>query len=160
MKLILFFVTQFLFLSQVICVPCPRVESVDISTGVVHPNGSMIHNNIEYASNTWYEVIEGNSTIVLGCPCIGRVCLWKCCREGQMFYNRSCTSTDLEAVNPFNPPVFKGTEPSSMEASNDFFYMYNQLCSDRYLVDSLMDNEEVFIQEVSKYNERIFINKG
>uniref|UniRef100_A0A1E1WCB0 G-protein coupled receptors family 2 profile 2 domain-containing protein n=2 Tax=Pectinophora gossypiella TaxID=13191 RepID=A0A1E1WCB0_PECGO len=133
--------------SSVSCAPCSTVESLDISTGELFENGTVIHNGIEYPSSAWYTVVEEGREVRFGCPCIGRTCLWKCCAEGHMYFNKSCTATDMEEVNPFRPTVFKGRDPLDVAADRHFFYMYNRPCTDRYLVDTLSSRDEVFVQE-------------
>lgn len=139
------------FLLIISCVdsnPCSRVESIDITSAEVLANGSIVHNSIEYKQNVWYEVVEDGEKLRFGCPCIGRTCLWKCCGVGELLMGRNCSSSNLPEVNPFSPPVYRGRELTNVKASDHFFYMHNRLCGDRYLVDSLVNNEELFIQEV------------
>lgn len=133
---------------QVNCNPCTEVESVNITLGEQYPNGSVIHEGFEYKSDTWYKVDDedGMSTIY-GCPCIGRICIWKCCGHQSAFINRSCEPTDLSSVNPFNPSVYKGKELLNVSANEHFFYINKFPCDDRYLVDSASGGEELFIQK-------------
>lgn len=138
-----------LLVCSVSCHPCQRFESVDITSGVTFENGSIIHEGTEYTNASWYEIQENNETITLGCPCLFRSCMWKCCNRGQAFSGRNCTDVDLVALNPFSPPMFKDTEPLDMEAHQHFFYMYNNaLCIDRYLIDTSNDGENFYIQQV------------
>lgn len=130
------------------CTPCSRLESLNITSGVEYSNGSVIYDEVEYAKENWYEVEEEGVTVRFGCPCVGRVCLWKCCGDGQAFFNKSCEATDYAVVNPFSPPVFKGKEAIDVTAKRSFFYMYSRLCDDRYLVDPSSPTEEIFIQQV------------
>lgn len=132
------------------CDPCARVESLDISVGViVTENGSMIHNGVEYGMGEWYEAEEDGVQKRFGCPCIRRTCLWKCCGGGEAFLNKTCNATEITEVNPFNPPVFEGQKQLNISAHEHFFYMYNQLCiEDRYLVDPSLSSEELYIQQV------------
>lgn len=148
MEQIFVVVTIMLLVSAANCSPCSRLESTNITIGEVYPNGSVIHGGIEYPRASWYEEVEDGVSIRLGCPCIGRVCLWKCCADGQMYVNNRCNTTDVVAASPFNPPVFKGKDPVNVVASQHFFYMYNELCKEKYLVDSMSSYEEIYIQEV------------
>lgn len=133
------------------CKPCTNVESLDISGGVLHDNGSVVYDGFEYTSSTWYEVEEDERVIRYGCPCINRVCVYKCCGLGEAFFNTTCRETDLAEVNPFSPSVYKGKELSNLLAHEHFFYMYRRPCNDRYLVDTASGVEELYIQEVSSY---------
>lgn len=144
-KLVLAFL---LIINCVDCNPCTRVESIDITTAEVFANGSIVHNGIEYSRSVWYEVEENGEKLRFGCPCIGRTCLWKCCNLGEMYVNRNCTSSDSPEVNPFSPSVYTGTETVNVEAKDHFFYMTNRVCDERYLVDTLVANEALFIQKV------------
>ncbi|KAM3965299.1 G-protein coupled receptor Mth2 [Aphomia sociella] len=137
------FVFLLLIISCVICNPCSKVDSINITDGVLYVNGSVIHNGLEYKSETWYEV----DAVRWGCPCIGRMCIWKCCGPNKLYKNNECTESDLDVVNPFNPPVHKGREVLTINAHEHFFYMYSTLCVDKYLVDSGSDYEELFLQE-------------
>ncbi|XP_073957023.1 G-protein coupled receptor Mth2-like isoform X2 [Choristoneura fumiferana] len=148
MSKLLIVLIQVLLVCSVSCEPCPRVESVDITSGVTYTNGSIIHEGTEYTSGSWYEIEEKNETITLGCPCLFRNCLWKCCNSGQAFSGRNCTDVDLVALSPFSPPMFKDTEPLDMAAREHFFYMYNNsLCIDRYLIDTNNDDEHAYVQQ-------------
>ncbi|CAK1580414.1 unnamed protein product [Parnassius mnemosyne] len=129
------------------CTPCNRIESLNITNGVTFPNGSIIYDGVEYKRETWYELEEDGTTVRLGCPCIERVCLWKCCNKGQAFFNKSCADTDDSTVNPFSPPVYKGRDPLNVTSHSHYFYMYSRLCEDRYLLDTNSPTEEIFIQE-------------
>lgn len=137
-----------LIINCVNCNPCPRVESIDITSAEVFANGSVIHNGIEYSPNLWYDVEENGEKLRFGCPCIERNCLWKCCNLGEMHVDRNCTSSDSPEVNPFSPSIYAGREPVNVVAKDHFFYMTNRLCTERYQVDTLVENEELFIQEV------------
>lgn len=129
------------------CTPCSSVESVDISDGEVHQNGSVLLNGIEFTNRAWYEVDQNGTMVRFGCPCINRICMWKCCGPEQAFYNMSCTNSTLTEVNPFNPPLYSGKEPLAKQAQDTFFYMYGQTCEVRYLVDT--NSDQLFLQEVS-----------
>lgn len=137
-----------LIINCVSCNPCPRVESIDITSAEVFANGSIVHNGIEYTQSVWYEVVENGEKLRFGCPCIERICLWKCCDPGEMYVDRNCTSSDWPDVNPFSPSVYKGRELVNVVANDHFFYMHNRLCFDRYRVDTQVGNEDLFIQEV------------
>ncbi|XP_045536560.1 G-protein coupled receptor Mth2 [Papilio machaon] len=128
------------------CSPCKRTESLNITNGVVFDNGTVLFDGVQYTRETWYDLEEDGVVTRYGCPCIGRTCLWKCCGEGQAFFNKSCLNTDYSAANPFNPPVHKGKDQVDF-ASNKFFYMYTKLCTERYLVDPNTGLEDIFIQE-------------
>lgn len=140
-----------LIINCVDCNPCSRVESIDITSGEVFANGSIVHNGIEYSKSVWYEVQENEEMLRFGCPCIGRTCLWKCCNLGEMVVNVNCTSSDMPEVNPFSPSIYMGRELVEVEAKDHFFYMTNRPCQLRYLVDTLVDDEELFIQEVRSF---------
>lgn len=127
--------------------PCTTKESLNITNGELFENGSVIFEGLEYPSSVWYEVTEDGVISRMGCPCVGRVCVWKCCPAGQAYYNRQCKESELEVVNPFSPPLFKGVNP--VNGTAQFFYMNNRLCEDRYMVDSSSPYEEMYIQEVS-----------
>ncbi|XP_045498416.1 G-protein coupled receptor Mth2-like [Colias croceus] len=139
-----------LFLLIVCTVKCDRLcskdESLDISEGVKYENDSIIFNGIEYPKGKWYDFVEDGNTTTFGCPCIGRLCLWRCCDPGQAFLNRSCTDMNIPEINPFNPPVFKGTQPTNISALERFFYMHKISC-EKYLVPSNFMEEEIYIQE-------------
>lgn len=134
------------------CNPCLRVESIDVTSADVFANGSIVHDGIEYKKEVWYEVEEDGEKLRFGCPCIGRICLWRCCQPGEIFEDRNCTSSDLPEVNPFSPSVYNGRELTNVNAADHFFYMYNRLCEERYLVDTMLNNEELYIQEVRLSN--------
>lgn len=140
-----------LVINCVDCNPCPRVQSIDITSAEVFRNGSIVHNGIEYLKSVWYEVEENGEKLRFGCPCIGRVCLWKCCDVGEMYVDRNCSSSDSPEVNPFSPTVYMGTQPVNVVAKDHFFYMNNRVCDERYLVDTLVVNENLFIQEVRSF---------
>ncbi|CAH2048682.1 unnamed protein product, partial [Iphiclides podalirius] len=141
--------TRLLFLVySVSCSPCGRLESLNITGGVEFSNGSVIHGGLEYVSGAWYDLEEDGALIRLGCPCIGRVCLWKCCGEGEAFSNKTCAATDHAAANPFSPPIFRGKEPLDVAAHSSFFFMHSRLCDERYLVDTSSPTERIFIQQV------------
>ncbi|CAH0715419.1 unnamed protein product, partial [Brenthis ino] len=128
------------------CSPCTKEHSLNITNGVQYENGSIIFDDIEYISSSWFqEEVDGVLT-TFGCPCIGRVCLWKCCDLGMMYLNRTCTEVDNSEVNPFRPPVYKGREMSTLTANQHFFYMYRLSC-EKYLVDSNTPGEDIYIQE-------------
>ncbi|XP_059052162.1 G-protein coupled receptor Mth2-like [Achroia grisella] len=133
-----------LLVVSVVCNPCSERESIDITNGELLHNSSIIHNGIEYKIGTWYQPEE---SIRLGCPCIGRICIWKCCGPSEMYQNKECAKSDLEVVNPFNPTVYKGRDPVQVDAHLHFFYMYNTLCDDKYLVDTNINYQELFLQE-------------
>ncbi|XP_061383795.1 G-protein coupled receptor Mth2-like isoform X1 [Danaus plexippus] len=135
-----------ILLSYVHANPCTKQESVNITEGVLYENKSIIHDGVEYVSGSWYEENNNGVMNLFGCPCIGRLCLWKCCGKGQMYVNRSCTDVDRDVVHPFNPPVFKGRDPSNRTAVKNFFFMYLPSCP-KYLVDSNNAGEEIFLQE-------------
>lgn len=139
----------FIGLSLSSCNPCSKEQSLNITNGVQYENGSIFFDDMEYTSGSWFEEEMNGTSTVYGCPCIGRVCLWKCCNKGMMFLNKTCSYTDSTEVNPFNPPIFKGQEKSNSTASQDFFYMSGLAC-DKYLVDSNTPGEEIYIQEVSR----------
>lgn len=140
--------TFFLIINCADCNPCSRVESIDITSAEVFANGSIVHNGIEYSKSVWYEVEENGEKLRFGCPCIGRTCLWKCCNIGEMYVDRNCTNSDMPDVNPFSPAVYMGREKVNVVAVDHFFYMTNRPCIDRYIVDTLVGNEDLFIQEV------------
>lgn len=121
---------------------------MDISRGVSAENGSILHEGIEYSTDEWYEAEEDGIHTRFGCPCLKRVCLWKCCPEGEAFFNSSCNTTTISEVNPFNPPIYKGQEQLDLAAQGHFFFMYNRLCEERYLVDPSLSSEELYIQQV------------
>ncbi|XP_063383815.1 G-protein coupled receptor Mth2-like isoform X2 [Cydia fagiglandana] len=136
-----------ILLCSVNCDPCRRIESVNITYGEQFENNSIFYDGVEYAEGSWYEVEENNETVRLGCPCIGRTCLWKCCQSGQLFINGQCTDYDLQEINPFSPQIFKDRESLDIKAHEYFFYMYNnKLCESRYLVDSMW-GEGIYIQQ-------------
>lgn len=144
----LFWIIAVFFVVSIDCNPCSRDESLNITNGVVFENGSVVHDGLEYPDGTWYVSDVDGSDVRFGCPCIGRLCLWKCCGIGQMFLNRTCGDADASEANPFNPPVFKGRELTQVVAYKHFFYMPRQSC-DMYAVDSNAPNEEIYLQEVS-----------
>lgn len=133
------------------CALCPSIESLDISDGFVHDNGSVFMFGIEFTKQSWYDVVENETTVRFGCPCIERLCMWKCCEVKQAFYNLSCENSSLAEVDPFSPQMYKGQEPSAVLARNTFFYMHGTPCVERYLVDTGV-GEQLFLQEVSKQN--------
>lgn len=145
---VLLFLSVLTVLKLVIGAPCSLIESLDISGGFVHENGSVFMNNVEFKRETWYELEVEGEMKRYGCPCIGRVCLWKCCGDRQAYLGRNCTDTDLGEVNPFSPPVFKGREPSAVLSQDTFFYMYGRPCEDLYVLDS-SSSDELYLQEVS-----------
>ncbi|XP_026499602.1 G-protein coupled receptor Mth2-like isoform X1 [Vanessa tameamea] len=138
----------FIGISSVSCNPCPKEESLNITNGLKFENGSIIYDGLEYIETTWYEEAINDEVVRFGCPCIGRVCLWKCCGAGMMFLNKTCKEVDVSesTVHPFNPTVYKGREPSNLTANQHFFYMYGPSC-EKYLVDSNSSGEEIYIQE-------------
>ncbi|CAB3261606.1 unnamed protein product [Arctia plantaginis] len=146
MKAILFFV-QILVIASVQCTPCPRIQSLNITGGVTYLNGSVIYDGVEYVSGTWYEVEEDGVLVLLGCPCIGRICIHRCCPSGSMYINSSCAPSTSSVINPFSPSVYQGRELTSIVAHEHFFYLYVKPCNDSYVVISGTNNEEVFIQE-------------
>uniref|UniRef100_A0A2H1WE23 SFRICE_038003 n=1 Tax=Spodoptera frugiperda TaxID=7108 RepID=A0A2H1WE23_SPOFR len=148
MMLVSVVVTALLVLRGIEGTPCTRVRSVDITNGVKHPNSSVTYEGVEYKVGTWYELEENGTTLVLGCPCIGRICIHRCCSQGSAYYNWSCTETNSSAINPFSPPVYNGKVKSSVVAHEQFFYLYSRPCSDSYAVDSGTPGEELYIQEV------------
>lgn len=136
-------------LYSVSCNPCTREESLNITSGVRFENGSIIYDGVEYIKTSWYEEEMADGEVVtLGCPCIGRVCLWKCCGSGMMYLNRTCQDVDTSEVNPFSPTVYKEREPTNITGHEHFFYMYKLSC-DKYLVDSNTPGEEIYVQNVS-----------
>lgn len=135
-------------LSLCSCNPCSKEQSLNITDGVQYDNGSIIFDGLEYTSSSWFEEEINGMYTQFGCPCIGRVCLWKCCNTGMMYLNKTCSPADRTEVNPFNPPVFKGQEKSNVIANQHFFYMSGLAC-DKYLVDSNTPGEEIYLQEVS-----------
>ncbi|KAJ8731259.1 hypothetical protein PYW07_004423 [Mythimna separata] len=147
MKTLLLAVIQVLVLVSIQCTPCTKVQSVDITNGVKHPNSSVVFEGVEYKDGTWYELEENGTRLVLGCPCIGRQCLHRCCKRGSAFFNGSCSETNSSAINPFSPPVYNGRVASSVAAHERFFYLYQRPCDDSYLVDSGVAGEELFLQE-------------
>lgn len=151
MKTILFAVTQLLVIVSIQCTPCTKVQSLDITDGVKHPNSSVIFEGVEYKDGTWYELEENGTTLVMGCPCIGRTCVHRCCKRGTAFFNGSCTETNSSAINPFSPPVYSGKVVTSVAAHEQFFYLYVRPCDDSYLVDSGVPGEELYIQEVTLF---------
>lgn len=126
------------------CSLCSSVESLDITEGWVHSNGSILLYGIEFITGTWYEVVESNQTTRYGCPCIGRACMFKCCPAGQEYLNSVCV--DSNSSDPFSPQLFKEQEPSALKAEDTFFYLHGRACDDSYLADSGV--EELYIQEV------------
>lgn len=147
MKTILVVVIQLVALVSIQCTPCVKEQSLDITNGAKHPNASVIFEGVEYKSGTWYELEENGTTLVMGCPCIGRKCVHRCCKPGSAFYN-GCTETDSSAINPFSPPLYNGKVASNMVAHEQFFYLYQRPCNDSYLVDSGSAGEELYMQEV------------
>nr|XP_021185461.1 G-protein coupled receptor Mth2 isoform X2 [Helicoverpa armigera] len=147
MKPILLAVTCTLVFMSIECTPCSRVQSVDITDGVKYENSSIVYEGTEYKSGTWYELEENGTALVLGCPCIGRKCLHRCCSPGSAFVQGQCAETDASAINPFNPPVYNGKVVSSVQAHQHFFYLYQRPCIDSYLVDSAAAGEELYIQQ-------------
>ncbi|XP_041979059.1 G-protein coupled receptor Mth2-like [Aricia agestis] len=125
---------------KVLSNPCAEDQSVDVSSGERYSNGSIVHAGVEYTSGTWYQSENGT----LGCPCLVRICLWKCCGENQSYVNRSCQDTSSD--EPFNPPVYNGTELTEISAIHHFYYMHNIKC-DKYLVDSNSSAEDMYLQE-------------
>ncbi|CAF4934006.1 unnamed protein product [Pieris macdunnoughi] len=129
------------FVYTVSCELCSRDERLNITEGVKFENESILFEDVEYVKGNWFELEDGT----FGCPCIGRTCLWKCCGAGQAYVNRSCTDVDMTEVNPFNPPVYKGAEATSINASAQFFYKYTLSCP-KYLVGA-RNNEFTYIQK-------------
>lgn len=148
MKYLLLYLVLVSLLVWCYCNPCTEFESVDITTGVVHANGSITHDNVEYGPGRWYKgELENGATVTYGCPCIDHVCINKCCGRTQAFLNRSCENTDSDTVNPFSPTVYKGRVPTNVTASEHFYYFYRRPCNDSYGVDPSSSTEELFIQE-------------
>ena len=150
MKTVLLAVTQLVLLASIQCAPCTEVQSLDITNGVKYPNSSVIFEGVEYKDGTWYELEKNGTTLVMGCPCIGRKCVHRCCERGSAFYN-GCTETDNPAIHPFSPPVYNGRVVSSVVAHEQFFYLYERPCNDSYLVDSATAGEELYLQEVTLF---------
>lgn len=151
MKAALLIAIQILVVVSVNCTPCTRVQSLNITTGVKYENGSVIHDGLEFKSDAWYEVEEDGVVSILGCPCIGRICVHRCCGSGSMFYNTTCTESNASAINPFSPAVYKGRELTEIQAHEHFFYLYVRPCAESYLVDSGASSEELYLQEVSQF---------
>lgn len=126
------------------CSLCPSVESLNITEGLVHPNGSILLYGIEFITGTWYEVEESNQTVRYGCPCIGRTCMFKCCPAGQEYFNSLCV--DSNSSNTFSPQLYKEQQLSALKAEDTFFYLHGRACDDNYLAVSGV--EELYIQEV------------
>lgn len=141
--LILIFVLVFVGVN---CTPCTRVQSLNVTNGILYENGSIIYEDLEYKTGAWYEVEEDGVLSRLGCPCIGRLCVHKCCDRDSAYYN-GCTAVNTSDINPFSPPLYKGRELSSLLAHKIFFYLYTQPCTERYLVASGINNEELYLQE-------------
>lgn len=129
--------------------PCSTKESLDITHGELFGNGSVVCDGVEYVRSAWYEAEVNGTSSRMGCPCIGRLCVWKCCPEGQAYYGRQCEESALAVVNPFSPPVFRGAEPAAVAAHERFFFMSTPLCEDKYVVDSSSPYDEMYLQEVS-----------
>ncbi|XP_028172671.1 uncharacterized protein LOC114361726 [Ostrinia furnacalis] len=128
---------------------CSTKESLNITSGELFSNGSVLHDGIEYVKSSWYEVVEDGVSSLMGCPCIGRVCLWKCCPNGQSLnFLRKCQDSDTLGVESFfSPPVFKGVDRVNVLAHEKFFYISNLLCDEKYMVDPSLPYEEFYIQE-------------
>ncbi|KOB73813.1 Methuselah-like protein 10, partial [Operophtera brumata] len=129
------------------CIPCSTLESLNITEGWLHPNNSIFQYGIEFKSGSWYEVKENDQTTRYGCPCIEKLCMFKCCPAGQLFYNSTCWESD--SMEPFSPPLFKEQEPSALKVDDTFYYLYGRACAQGYLADTGV--EELYIQEVSQH---------
>ncbi|RVE50886.1 hypothetical protein evm_004453 [Chilo suppressalis] len=136
-----------LLTAAVNCEPCDLKESLNITGGELLANGSVFHDGIVYGISAWFKSETDGVESWFGCPCIGRLCVWKCCPKGQAMYGRVCGDSDLGVVNPFSPTVFKGLEPSNVKAHERFFYMDNRLCDDRYLVNTSLPYNEIYLQQ-------------
>lgn len=124
--------------------PCPIVESLTITDGLQHENGSISYNGLIYPSGSWYEDELDNVSVILGCPCIGRICMFKCCPDEQEYVGSDCVSSNTSA--PFSPPLFKEQQPSALKAHESFFYLHGRTCDDSFLADTAI--VELYIQEV------------
>ncbi|KAJ2949206.1 hypothetical protein O0L34_g6152 [Tuta absoluta] len=126
---------------------CSKIESVNITDGALFENGSVLFEDVEYTSSQWYEVSEEGQDVRYGCPCIGRICLWKCCGDGEMLVKKDCAASNASEVNPFKPPVYKGRDLTEVDATQHFFYLHNvKQCATKFIVDTDF-GDEVMVQE-------------
>lgn len=141
------FMTNVLIISFVRCEPCSRQQSVNVTSGDLQDGDSILHEGTVYKSEQWYEVVEDGIVSRLGCPCLDRVCIKKCCKQNYMYINNSCQAITHESLRFFSPNVYKGKDLLNITAHLHFFYLYELQCS-KYLIDPPIDLEELYIQEV------------
>lgn len=71
--------------------PCDISDAVDISDGERFDNGTILKNGVYYEPSNYFE----NDTVIMGCICNLRICVMKCCPEGEYYdSNRTCAPTD------------------------------------------------------------------
>jgi hypothetical protein len=99
--------------------PCPPALTVNITDGDLKSDGSIRKDGIVYNKSDYFHSEDG---MILGCVCIIKFCVRKCCNPDEVMSNNTCVKGEKNV----SFDVYNGTHLSTKE--KDFYKIYNLYC--------------------------------
>lgn len=127
--------------------PCDFRDSVNISTGMIYSNKSIIFKGIEFAENQYAKVNyiweNGSYSIVepyyRGCPCNEKPCVRLCCPYGSFVFDKTHDGEfqcrEDEAARRIESEIIKENNQTEIISFDQHFGLLDRNCSKHFYAD-------------------------
>lgn len=132
--------------------PCDYLDSINISTGMIHANKSIIFNGNEFAEGQYAKVnyIWKDEKLVKvdpyyrGCPCIEKSCIRFCCPYGSFVVGNSPSHgfkcQNDEAARKIESEIIKENNDIEVISLSQQFGILDRICSNHYYAEDFQIN--------------------
>lgn len=100
---------------------CDKKDAVDISKGTHLPYEVIYHDGIRYDHKEYFIDDTGKE---LGCICLKKTCLSKCCPFGEGYHMTKKTCVEID--DDFDPPVWNKYRLLDQKANDTFHFTFGK----------------------------------
>lgn len=145
--------------------PCNFFDSINITEGNRHENGSFTFNGIEYTNGLYAEVDyivpiaenpgkkESVDPHFRGCLCNLTTCIRLCCPPGQVSDGDTCYSNDL--AKNIESMIYNGNNLSGVLLDKHFGYVHDKFCTNDGLYP--LDNYSILAVSFSLFRKDLHL---
>lgn len=144
--------------------PCNYYDSINITAGVKHSNGSITLNGFEFTYGQYFKfdyILNGAertavAEYIRGCPCINKPCVRLCCPLGSVMDaedNLNCHAD--QAANNLKIDITDDLNRTRTVNLNENFGLLEPKCEDYYYADVYQINKVILLKNIL-YNYLLF----
>ncbi|XP_031623063.1 G-protein coupled receptor Mth2-like [Contarinia nasturtii] len=143
--------------------PCKFVDSIDISSGILHANQSITFNKMEFPENQYAKVnyiLENGRPVIVepyfrGCPCNIKPCVRLCCPYGSFVQSIrtdgsfACYNHNA-AENLYSEVIYEHNQTKVVSFDQQFGFV-NRICQFYFYVDDFKITEKGYLLTEDEY---------